>query len=335
MNNVDITNNYKGDIKALEASKYAFYLVKDDIFSGKLRYLLDKVSIGLVGAGSECYGYDDKISADHDWGIGFCIWMDSRDYEEFGKEIYEKYVKFLNRKLSDGDLKMRIRRAEESFPRRIGPLDYEKFYQAIFADFTYPKTYGQWLSVRESDLSMATNGSVFIDNNKSFSSIREHLLAYYPEDILYKKLSYHVFFLGQMIQYNFFRALDRGEFTTARRIYHLSLDHLISIVFILNREYRPYYKWELRKLRELKTLGREVYDLISNIAFASSRDSLVLKREYDEKVKSEYFPIIVQIMEELKGREISCESYSLIEYSKVCHDRIKDESLRATDIMRI
>ena len=209
MNNVDLTKGHKETVKALEASKNAFYMVKDDIFSDGLEDLLGRVSIGLVGPGSECYGYDDEISSDHDWGIGFCIWMDPRDYEGFGKVIYGKYVESLNQKSSAGDLKMRIRRAGESFPRRIGPLDYKKFYQSIFADFTYPKTNSQWLNTRESDLSIATNGAVFIDNNKNFSTIRDHLLAYYPEDIIYKKLSYHLFFLGQMIQYNFFRSIAR------------------------------------------------------------------------------------------------------------------------------
>ena len=37
--------------------------------------VLDKIAIGLTGSGSECYGYDDEISQDHDFEPGFCIFL--------------------------------------------------------------------------------------------------------------------------------------------------------------------------------------------------------------------------------------------------------------------
>ena len=32
----------------------------------------NRIAVGLVGEGSDCYGFDDEISIDHDYAVGFC-----------------------------------------------------------------------------------------------------------------------------------------------------------------------------------------------------------------------------------------------------------------------
>ncbi len=54
---------------------------------------VDRIAVGLVGEGSECFGFDDDISTDHDFEPGFCLWITQEDEQAIGFKLMRGYKK--------------------------------------------------------------------------------------------------------------------------------------------------------------------------------------------------------------------------------------------------
>ena len=53
--------------------------------------LLPRLAVGIAGRGSECFGFDDEISQDHDFCTGFSIWISEADDRTHGFKLTRAY----------------------------------------------------------------------------------------------------------------------------------------------------------------------------------------------------------------------------------------------------
>ena len=266
-----IKENLK-NIKGLELSKRYFYDLVLPEFEKNLNDILPLCAFGLVGEGSECYGYDDKISQDHDFGPSVCIWLRKDDYLKHKDKINEVLKKLPKTYLGFQELK----ESEWGSDRR-GLLNIEDFYFKFLGSSKAPETIADWQKIPETALATVTNGEVFLDNLGEFTKIRNDLLNYYPEPMRQNKIATRLMNISQHGQYNYTRCLKRNDLVAANQCLYLFVDEVIHLVFLLNRRYKIFYKWSNRALLDLKILGEEIHKLLEDMVFAQNKIPYVRK----------------------------------------------------------
>ena len=78
-------------MQGLELAKRYYEEVGRPMLERDFPELLPRLAAGLVGEGSECLGFDDAISQDHDFGAGFCLWFSAEDYNQYGNALQDAY----------------------------------------------------------------------------------------------------------------------------------------------------------------------------------------------------------------------------------------------------
>ena len=103
------------------------------------------------------------------------------------------------------------------------------------------------------------NGAVFRDPAGQFTAVRAYLLEHhYPRDLRLKKIAAKCMAIAQTGQYNFDRCRKRRDWVTLRTVLARFQSETIALVFLLNRVFQPYYKWEFRRMTELPLLGERI-----------------------------------------------------------------------------
>lgn len=229
---------------------------------------IGRIAVGLVGEGSECFGFDDEISPDHDFGPGFCMWLTDEDYNKIGTKLQEAYETLPKEYMGI----TRIESGKAS--RRTGVFRISEFYHEILGIEGAPRNDNDWLFIEDARFATATNGRIFRDDLGQFTAIRQAILNYYPKEVYKRKVARCATLMSQYGQYNYSRMLKRKDKVSAGVSLYRFIEQTAEMVHFLNAQYAPFYKWKRKSLDRLDILS-EVRDQLDFIAGLSVDDGRI------------------------------------------------------------
>ena len=285
--------------------------------------LLPTLAAGLVGSGSECLGYDDECSRDHDFEPGFCLFLPVED-------VVDRRSAFLLERAY-----AKLPRSFRGFTRpvmlpvggaRHGVLRSAEFFLKTAGTEDGRLSVEQWLTLPEQALLEATDGELFFDNLGEVTRIRESL-RYFPEDVRCKRLAGQLLVMAQSGQYNYARCLRHGETAAAQLAAYEFVNSALAVTFLLNRRYRPYYKWSFRALRALPALSGLSEALEAIITADNGPTAAGEKQRLIEQVASEVTAaLIAQDLIRTAGDDLERHAYAV-------NDSIADPEIRNLHIL--
>ncbi len=310
-------------MKGLELSEAFFETCGKPMLEEQFPQLLPFLAVGLFGSGSECFGYDDDVSQDHDFEPGFCIFLpDESQIDRHSEFLLQRaYAKlpsvFMGFERSNvvpvGGARHGVLRTGDFFLKTTGSADGKLSLR-------------QWLTVPEQALAEATNGRLFFDHLGEVTRIRD-TLSVFPEEIRLKRLSGHLLLMAQSGQYNYLRCLDHGESAAAQLAVTEFVKSCISVIFLLNRRYQLYYKWVFRAMRELSLLSELNAPLEFLLSSGNTPDDAVEKSSLIEEISARIADQLrTQKLTSLRGNELELQAYAV-------NSCIKDPELRNMNIL--
>ncbi len=309
-------------MQGIEISREFYLQYGKPMLETEFSDVLDRIAVGLVGEGSECLGFDDEISRDHDFEPGFCLWLTQEDEQTFGFRLERAYAR-----LPKEFMGLKRNPLSPVGGNRRGVLTIEDFYTRFLGAPNAPDTWQRWLYTPASSLLAASNGAVFTDPLGAFSAVRSTLLQGYPEDIRRKKLAAHTIFMAQAGQYNFSRCLARGETGAAQLCVFEFVKHAISAIFLLNNRYEPFYKWAYRGLSQLPVLGH-IGDALQAL---TEMDNAPPSAAAKQAIMEDTAALLIQEFQHQGLTQATCGDLEKHAYSIL--DSIRDNALRNMHIM--
>ena len=307
-------------MNGIERARFWYEVYGREMLAREFSHAVPEIAVGIAGRGSECFGFDDDVSSDHDYGTGFSLWITADGDRKYGFELSRSCHRLFRQLKSD----LPVSACSAGGGVEDGVMVIGDFYRRHLGICGVPESWRQWLAIPEYAFAEAVNGEVFRDDAGIFSAIRQEIKYGMPTDVRLKKLSYHAVMMAQSGQYNFYRCLKHGEKGAAALALAEFIRHTGALIFILNHTFAPYYKWMFRAMRQLPVLP-EVAGMLENL----SGDGLT-GEEKGEVIER----IAVLFIDELirGGLAVSGGSY-LEPYALELQKQISDRQLRQLHVM--
>lgn len=310
-------------MKGLELSKLYYHTYGEPMIREKFPQLEPLIAVGLVGSGSECYGFDDTISQDHDFEPGFCLFLPDEDVidNRTAFALERAYAKLPNEFMGIAKLPQApvggnrhgVIRTSDFYRNKIGhPHGFTDFYD--------------WFSTPEFSIAEAVNGEIFRDDYGAFSHIRQSLLQI-PEDVRRKKLASALLIMAQAGQYNYPRCLAHKETGAAQLAIGEFANQSIRAAFLLNGKFAPFYKWTFRAMKSLPLLSNWAQSLEFLISSANDEDTIKKKHSLIQKIAEDTSRV-------LQEQKLSSLSHSNLEaHAYMVNQTIRNINLRNEHIL--
>ena len=245
-------------MKGLTLARQYYETVGRPALAAALPDLVPRMAAGLAGEGSECFGFDDALSRDHDWGAGFCLWLEEEDWQRYGDAVQALYD-------SLPAAGFPVRQTQAHGAGRVGCLCTQHWYARYTGCPNGPETSAQWRRVPEAFLATAVNGGSLCRSARTVQRSAGAAERILPGRRAAQKLAARAAVMAQAGQYNYPRCLRRGDQVAAQLARAEFMRAGMSLVYLLNRRYAPFYKWMHRGLHGLPVLPR-AYDQFVQLA---------------------------------------------------------------------
>ena len=319
--NIKTAKNAMGQAKGMDICRAFYETYGRPLIEGKYANYANRITIGLCGEGSDCSGFDDVISRDHDWGPGFSIWVDKDTYDEIGSELVEDYEALPR------EFRGYVRKETIHAKGRVGVCISEEFFERILG---YDWDDG-WEKIPEDMLFAAVSGEIFHSGDTEFERIRNMIINEYP---LYMKLAntaQNCAIFSQGAQYNYPRLLRRGDLVAARISLVSGITAGMKLIYELENKYPPCEKWLYKGLSDLKDTNEErmlIWKILGSSLGQEENEMLLAVERLATLIAQRMYAIGLISDEDPYLEYHTDEITSLMTFARMGHEKLVEEIVK-------